>query len=251
MDIIKRNFLNLLRNGAFGEQLPIEAMSDFKWKVLLSVAKIHLVDNWVGDSLDKGLTVSGQSIPDAGASHLSNAWLNRKLMSIRENEPLSEDASIETLNMLDIIVQATQSIITYGFSLGYIIKIGQYIRQDGHKIDYIKLTKWLHDLHIFRMAQLEASILVDSLGFEADEIQYMEYMDKSAHTLVTYSIDHPLRIKADEWHVRQLSNGMIENNNKVMHQTIRNCHRYMQYAPMEAVSTLCVRFVASLSNLAE
>ena len=103
MDIIKRNFLNLLRNGAFGEQLPIEAMSDFKWKVLLSVAKIHLVDNWVGDSLDKGLTVSGQSIPDAGASHLSNAWLNRKLMSIRENEPLSEDASIETLNMLDII----------------------------------------------------------------------------------------------------------------------------------------------------
>ena len=28
MDIIKRNFLNLLRNGAFGEQLPIEAMSD-------------------------------------------------------------------------------------------------------------------------------------------------------------------------------------------------------------------------------
>ena len=222
MDIIKRNFLNLLRNGAFGEQLPIEAMSDFKWKVLLSVAKIHLVDNWVGDSLDKGLTVSGQSIPDAGASHLSNAWLNRKLMSIRENEPLSEDASIETLNMLDIIVQATQSIITYGFSLGYIIKIGQYIRQDGHKIDYIKLTKWLHDLHIFRMAQLEASILVDSLGFEADE-----------------------------WHVRQLSNGMIENNNKVMLQTIRNCHRYMQYAPMEAVSTLCVRFVASLSNLAE
>ena len=240
MDIIKRNFLNLLRNGAFGEQLPIEAMSDFKWKVLLSVAKIHLVDNWVGDSLDKGLTVSGQSIPDAGASHLSNALLNRKLMSIRENEPLSEDASIETLNMLDIIVQATQSIITYGFSLGYIIKIGQYIRQDGHKIDYIKLTKWLHDLHIFRMAQLEAY-----------EIQYMECMDKSAHTLVTYSIDHPLRIKADEWHVRQLSNGMIENNNKVMLQTIRNCHRYMQYAPMEAVSTLCVRFVASLSNLAE
>lgn len=109
----------------------------------------------------------------------------------------------------------------------------------------------MHDLHIFRMAQLEASILVDSLGFEADEIQYMEYMDKSAHTLVTYSIDHPLRIKADEWHVRQLSNGMIENNNKVMLQTIRNCHRYMQYAPMEAVSTLCVRFVASLSNLAE
>ena len=73
--------------------------------------------------------------------------------------------------MLDIIVQATQSIITYGFSLGYIIKIGQYIRQDGHKIDYIKLTKWLHDLHIFRMAQLEASILVDSLGCEDDEIQ--------------------------------------------------------------------------------
>lgn len=44
MDIIKRDFLRLLRSGAFGEEDDaIEPMSRFKWDILFHVAQIHNV----------------------------------------------------------------------------------------------------------------------------------------------------------------------------------------------------------------
>ena len=249
MDIIKRNFLNLLRNGAFGEQLPIDAMSDFKWKVLLSVAKIHLVDNWVGDSLDKGLTVSGQSIPDAGASHLSNAWLNRKLMSIRENEPLSEDASIETLNMLDIIVQTTERLILHGVTFAHILNMGIFLRNYGDRIDYVKLEKWLLRLNILSMAELEASILIYTLGFQQDEIPFVRRVIPAAYNMAlnALSSDHT---DVDTATVSGRHIFTLNSGGKLT-VTFRNCQRSFFYAPLESVSVFLTQIASYIANMEE
>ena len=204
MNIIKRNFLRLLRLGAFGENEVIEPMSKFKWEVIFHIANIHNVVGVIFDGIAKnkenealipqdiilkykkildeeGYGIKAQAtgsrpsvqLPDAGLSHMCNGFLNARLKRIRENEPQSADASVETLNMLDIIVQATECTMTYGLSFATILRIGIYLRVDGDKIDFVKLENWLRKLNLTRMAQLEGSILIDIFGFEMDEIPFV------------------------------------------------------------------------------
>ena len=283
MDIIRRNFLRLLRAGAFNENEAIEPMSRFKWDIIFHVANIHdvvgvvfkgmSVNNGYADIIPQDIIAKYREIlynnanipytndgndnfpllriPDAGLSHMCNRFLNYRLSSIREKEPLAEDSSIETLNMLDIIVQATERAMTYGLSLATILRIGMYLRNDGDKVDYIKLEKWLRRLNILRMAQLEGSILIDVFGFEQDEIPFVNRIESSAGRLAIMAIEQPIRIDIEEWKINQKSTIFITNNSKAMMKTVKNCMRYFFFAPLEATSNFLHRFVSSLSNLEE
>ena len=53
MNIIKRNFLRLLRLGAFGENEVIEPMSKFKWEVIFHIANILNVVGVIFDGIAK------------------------------------------------------------------------------------------------------------------------------------------------------------------------------------------------------
>lgn len=281
MDIIKRNFLRLLRAVAFGEEDAIEPMSKFKWKIIFHIANIHnvvgIVFNGIAsdkkntvpqDIIDKYREMAGNGLsgldlghaanpntllrlPDAGLSHMCNRFLNSRLQSIRENEPLAEDASIETLNMLDILVQATECAMTYGLSFATILRIGIYLRNDGDKVDFIKLEKWIRRLNISRMAQLEGSILIELFGFEPEEIPFVSHIEPNARKLAIQALEKPLRIDTEEWKISQKSTLFITNNSKAMMKTVKNCMKYFFFAPVEASSNLFHRFVSSLSNLEE
>ncbi len=282
MNIIKRNFLRLLRLGAFGENEVIEPMSKFKWEVIFHIANIHNVVGLIFDGIAKnkenealipqdiilkykkildeeGYGIKAQAtgsrpsvqLPDAGLSHMCNGFLNARLKRIRENEPQSADASVETLNMLDIIVQATECTMTYGMSFATILRIGIYLRVDGDKIDFVKLENWLRKLNLTRMAQLEGSILIDIFGFEMDEIPFVNKMEPSAHKIAIEALEKPIRIDIEEWKIRQKSTIFLANNSKAMMKTVKNCMKYFFFAPVEASSNFLHRFASSLSNLEE
>lgn len=282
MNIIKRNFLRLLRLGAFGENEVIEPMSKFKWEVIFHIANIHNVVGVIFDGIAKnkenealipqdiilkykkildeeGYGIKAQAtgsrpsvqLPDAGLSHMCNGFLNARLKRIRENEPQSVDASVETLNMLDIIVQATECTMTYGLSFATILRIGIYLRVDGDKIDFVKLENWLRKLNLTRMAQLEGSILIDIFGFEMDEIPFVNKMEPSAHKIAIEALEKPIRIDIEEWKIRQKSTIFLANNSKAMMKTVKNCMKYFFFAPVEASSNFLHRFASSLSNLEE
>lgn len=281
MDIIKRNFLRLLRSGAFGETDPIEPMSNFKWEVIFHVANIHnvvgIVFNGIANNeqnkgvvpqtiIDKYREITGTQygnptspakamlllqLPDAGLSHMCNRFLNSRLQNIREKEPLSEDASVETLNMLDIIVQATECTMTYGMSFATILRIGMYLRNDGDKVDFIKLERWLHRLNISRMAQLEGSILIEIFGFEMEEIPFVNHIEPNAGKYAIQALEKPIRIDIEEWKINQKSMIFLSNNSKAMMKTIKNSMKYFFFSPIEASSNFLHKFVSSLSNLEE
>lgn len=282
MNIIKRNFLRLLRLGAFGENEVIEQMSKFKWEVIFHIANIHNVVGLIFDGIAKnkenealipqdiilkykkildeeGYGIKAQAtgsrpsvqLPDAGLSHMCNGFLNARLKRIRENEPQSADASVETLNMLDIIVQATECTMTYGLSFATILRIGIYLRVDGDKIDFVKLENWLRKLNLTRMAQLEGSILIDIFGFEMDEIPFVNKMEPSAHKIAIEALEKPIRIDIEEWKISQKSTIFLANNSKAMMKTVKNCMKYFFFAPVEASSNFLHRFASSLSNLEE
>ena len=282
MNIIKRNFLRLLRLGAFGENEVIEPMSKFKWEVIFHIANIHNVVGVIFDGIAKnkenealipqdiilkykkildeeGYGIKAQTtgarpsvqLPDAGLSHMCNGFLNARLKRIRENEPQSTDASVETLNMLDIIVQATECTMTYGLSFATILRIGIYLRVDGDKIDFVKLENWLRKLNLTRMAQLEGSILIDIFGFEMDEIPFVNKMEPSAHKIAIEALEKPIRIDIEEWKISQKSTIFLANNSKSMMKTVKNCMKYFFFAPVEASSNFLHRFASSLSNLEE
>lgn len=282
MNIIKRNFLRLLRLGAFGENVVIEPMSKFKWEVIFHIANIHNVVGLIFDGIAKnkenealipqdiilkykkildeeGYGIKAQAtgsrpsvqLPDAGLSHMCNGFLNARLKRIRENEPQSADASVETLNMLDIIVQATECTMTYGLSFATILRIGIYLRVDGDKIDFVKLENWLRKLNLTRMAQLEGSILIDIFGFEMDEIPFVNKMEPSAHKIAIEALEKPIRIDIEEWKISQKSTIFLANNSKAMMKTVKNCMKYFFFAPVEASSNFLHRFASSLSNLEE
>lgn len=282
MNIIKRNFLRLLRLGAFGENEVIEPMSKFKWEVIFHIANIHNVVGVIFDGIAKnkenealipqdiilkykkildeeGYGIKAQNtgsrpsvqLPDAGLSHMCNGFLNARLKRIRENEPQSADASVETLNMLDIIVQATECTMTYGLSFATILRIGIYLRVDGDKIDFVKLENWLRKLNLTRMAQLEGSILIDIFGFEMDEIPFVNKMEPSAHKIAIEALEKPIRIDIEEWKISQKSTIFLANNSKAMMKTVKNCMKYFFFAPVEASSNFLHRFASSLSNLEE
>ena len=182
---------------------------------------------------------------------MCNGFLNARLKRIRENEPQSADASVETLNMLDIIVQATECTMTYGLSFATILRIGIYLRVDGDKIDFAKLENWLRKLNLTRMAQLEGSILIDIFGFEMDEIPFVNKMEPSAHKIAIEALEQPIRIDIEEWKISQKSTIFLANNSKAMMKTVKNCMKYFFFAPVEASSNFLHRFASSLSNLEE
>lgn len=51
MDIIQRNFLRLLKCGAFEQREQIEPMSAWKWNRLFQLSQMHDVTPWCFDGI--------------------------------------------------------------------------------------------------------------------------------------------------------------------------------------------------------
>ena len=174
MDIIKRNFFRLLRSGALNEYVTLEPMTTFKWNRLFQMAasqnvvsialkgiKNHQYDTNI--YIPPKLILYLQEMTDKDEQewftnpHLSNPTLNKRLKKIKHDERHAIDTSMETLQLLDIIIFNVNHILAKGISVRGIIELGSYLRTRGDKVDFVKLETWLSKLHLQRMAQLQGT----------------------------------------------------------------------------------------------
>lgn len=267
MDIIKRNFFNLLRSGSLNKYESLEPMSEFKWNRLfqmiraqdvLSIAlkgvKNHQYDekmNIPTSLIDELQQSDGTQANSNIAPRLSNVIFNKRLRKIQGKERHAIDASIETLEILNIIVANVSAMLNYGISLRGIINLGKYLRTKGNLVDFVKLDNWLESLHLKRMAQLEGSFLIAVFDFEKDEIPFVSQIEPSAQKLIFRTVDHIATDTAKEWHFRQSKSGFVKNNSSVLRRNLRRSIRFASYAPIETTSNFVTNFARSLSEIEE
>lgn len=278
MDIIQRNFFKLIRSGAFNDKSTIEAMSSFKWRRLYEIVMFqNVLDYFVrgvnNNANDKNLNLPAKLIDEIQAkldlqdekqssrqeddkiigddAELSNKWLNKRYHKIIYNEMHSIDTSTETLRMLQLIVFNTNAMLNRGINLDAIIRLGQFLRNKGDKVDFLKLEKWLSELHLQRMAQLQGSILIAVFGFEKDEIDFVKKEEPVAYKLTIKIISNLVKDTAGEWHFRQNSAGFVQNNGRMLRRNLRRSYKYISYAPIETTSNFINGFIKGLSEIEE
>ncbi len=272
MDIIQRNFFKLLRSGAFNEKASIEIMSAFKWRRLFQIVQAQNVLNIFVRGINNHSTDLNLNLPedliaeiqqkideqknttaliDEKNTYLSNKFRNKKFHKIIHSELHSIDTSVEALDILKLIVFNTNAMLNSGISLEGVIKLGQYLRTKGDKVDFLKLEAWLDTLHLQRMAQLQGSILMAVFGFEQDEIPFVIKEEKNAKQLTIKTISNLVKDNAEEWHFKQGSTGFVYNNNKALRRNLRRSYRYFDYAPLETTSNFINNFVKGLSEIEE
>ena len=276
MEITNRNFYRLLRSGAFNEHQQLEAMSQFKWQRIIQLASAQDVSIYIANGFfkckdDTSLHLSselwselqpliGEPLPDITATTLSimkaeplpaNVLLRHRMKRIIMKDDESEDSSIATQQLLRIIVHNTSETLTHGISLRGIIEMGRFLRQRGNRVDYIKLEAWLQKLGFSRFASLLGSILIRFFGFDLNEIPFMQSEEKNAVSLARRSLENTASDTAENWHFRMRTNGMVENNSRVLRRNMRRSVRYLRYNPFETTSNFLANFARSLAEIEE
>ena len=178
MDILTRNYYCLLRNGAFAGNEPLEPMSQYKWRKVTAMAVSDGVAHHLPEAyrtMTKGAKATTAGIPDAHG---------RRLRRLTANERHSMDCSVATLELLNIIMYNIEQTVNRHTSLRAMIDMGLFLRARGDKVDYIKLELWLRKLHVRRMAELHAGILIATMGFQMRELPFVKRYDTWAERLI-------------------------------------------------------------------
>lgn len=170
MQIVTRNFINLLSAGAFNNNVEIEEMSEYKWNQLLYLSKINNVDDIITSGIIFLENNSNIILPSKISelinkkilnkeSHFSaieysykksenrikkftNSYLNKKLNKIIYEEVHCIDTSIDTLTFLTKSIDNINNLLSSNSYLRDLIQYGIYLRKYGNKIDFIKIDKW-------------------------------------------------------------------------------------------------------------
>lgn len=273
MDIIKRNLLRLLRSGALNEFEPLEPMSRYKWNQLFALSVLLRIDDLIeigayhnrfssnsipDDTFDKFCERIKQQMPQydkgvrSSSVELCNSWLNKRLTNIRTKEPHVIDASMDTLQLLNLIVATSSAMFSQGLAIRETLFVGRFLRTKGQLVDFVKLDKWLHKLHLANMAQLIGNLLITTFGFDKDEIPFVHIYDSNAPRMVMRAFNGKSSdAMVAQWHFRQDSSGLVMGNTRASFKTLRRCMSFFTYAPLETLSTLMHGFVTSLSEIEE
>lgn len=276
MNIIHRNLFRLLRSGAFDEYDELEPMSPFKWRRLLQIADVQGMTPYIQlgvvsqrrtkselcipEEIIRQLYSVSTVIPNVNTTlmkllkldpHLSNYFLNRRLKKIKTDEESSSEGSVETIQLLNVIVYNVNQTLNKGLDLHGIIELGRFLRNRGDNVDFIKVETWLKHLGLERMAALQGTILIDVFDFQLDEIPYMQKTERQAYPLLMRTMEHTAFDTAETWHFRMRSNGMVENNGKILRRNLRRCLKYFKYCPWETISNFFRNFYRNLSEIEE
>lgn len=231
MDFLQRNLFSQLRSGNFGIEEEMEPMTSFKKRKIAEMMK-NLNDVPSGEVL------------------MNNKFLNNRLTKIQENERHAIDTSIETIYILRILVSNVNGILSNGINLKGIIKLGDYLRTKGDKVDFVKLDKWLSKLHIQRMAQLQGSILITFFEFEKDEIPFVHRVEPGAKKMTIRSLYYNIKDQ-EEIKFKQTQTGFVSATGSAVRKSLGRSMRYFTYAPIETTSNFVNKFIRSLAEIEE
>ena len=244
MDIIQRNFLRLLRCGAFGKTEPIEPMSHWKWNRLYQISQIHGVTPWIRNGIRRCQDDFFLQIPPSLRQHFED----RKLQQLAE-ESGSEDP---TFNLLLRLIHIARNIITQGISLRQLIMLGIYLRTTKDTIEYEVLKTWIRRLEMGHMARLEGSMLMELFDFTEQEIRFTDAaVDKKTRKAVD-DIFQLTEKNAADWYFTQGQSIFVRtSDSRAMMWHVKQSARYMRYYPTEAVTNFMRNFAHSMSHIEE
>ncbi len=267
MDIIHRNFLSLLRCGAFGHQEPIEPMSAWKWNRLYHISQMHGVTPWVYDGIklctdDFFLTIrptlmeqfqksaleADQILQDDSVEQrLTNPLLNHSLQQLMESEKDSP-----TLDLLVCFIRIARYILTQGINMKHLTELGIYLHTTRDQIDYEKLTSWIKKLRMGKIVRLEAALLVHFLGFKTEDIHFAKATINKETLRIAEDFLNTSSQQAADWYFTQGKNVFVGTSNSgAMMWHVRHSAKYMSYYPSEAVTNFFANFAHSLSHIEE
>jgi hypothetical protein len=264
MDIIQRNFLRLLRYGAFGEREGVEPMTEWKWQQLYQLSQIHGVTPWITDGirlseddffLQLSPTLRQQFYDDTTErsqhrerQELTNPLFDHKLQQLSE-EAGDDDA---TFNMLQDMIAIARNMLTSGISLRQLIALGGKLREKQNNVMYDVLEKWIARLHMKDMAKLEGALLMELFHFTAEEIPFTNATTSRKTQRVVQDIFRFTQQNAAEWYFTQGESIFVRtNNSNAMLWNLRQSLKYMNYYPGEAVTSFMKNFAHSLTHIEE
>lgn len=263
MDVIQRNFMRLLRSGAFGEHEELEPMSEWKWKRLYQLSLIHGVTPWIADGIqllsdDFFLQISPtlrqqfesdttERYEDCKQQQLTNPFLNHTLAQLIE-----EQDGTPTLNLLLNITGIARYILTQGASLRHLIMLGTYLRTTRDPINYHQLKSWIKKLDMERIARLEGSLMIELFHFRPEDIPFTEAESNKQTRNVVQDIFRQTQKNAAEWYFTQGKSVFVRTNDSdAMMWHVKLSAKYMHYYPREAVTNFMANFAHSLSHIEE
>lgn len=274
-NIIQRNLFRLLRAGAFGDKTTIEHMSPFKWRRLYQMVEVQGVEDYFVDGINllehneglnppqelldkmqdymihhptRGTEKGKKSLPRVD---FSSRLLRRKYHHLIDAEHHNIDTASEALELLQLIIFNQHAMLNSGMSMVGIIHLGQFLRNKGQLVDFVKMDDWLDKLRLREMAQLQGSVLMEVFGFEQDEIPFVQKLDANARRFALIAVSQLARDTAKEWHFRQTRTGFVSSNSVVLRRNMRRSIRYIDYAGIETTSTFFTNFVRSLTEIEE
>ena len=272
MNIIQRNFFRLLRSGAFDDKDAVEPMSPFKWRRLFQMVMAQRVVPVFSRGVSNHAEDTGLNLPEDLVKYIAEAQknedlgseviteeelrfsskrLNKKMKRIIGKEMSDTELSMETVDLLELIIFNVYHILNKGLSMDGIIRMGRYLRTRGDKVDFVKLDHWLEQLNLQRMAQLQGSILIEVFGFEQEEVPFVVKKEKDAYKLTILAISNLAKDTAEDWHFRQSRSGFVQNNSSVLRRNVRRSIRFYNYAPWETASSFLRNLGRSLSEIEE
>ncbi len=198
------------------------------------------------------------------AQRLTNPMLNKKLQSIINKEIRCCDstyihigeAKVETLpptlGLLMMIVRIARYTLNEGIRLKQLVDMGMLLRKVGNHVDFVKLQKWLEQLRLKQMAQLEGAMLVNFLDFETAEIPFMDNRANKNTSMVRKDIFSSSANHNEDWYFTQGKNIFVRaSDSGAMTWQIKHLGRFFAYYPAEALTSFATSFAHSISHIEE
>lgn len=275
MDIIQRNLFRLLRNGAFNSNEKLEPMSAFKWECLYQLAVMHdvipyaykgllncrdqfflrLTDkHWKEWETAANKTNVQQDMNEEEdeflrPDHLTNPLLNTKLQNILDDE----HSDITTRHLLLLFISIVRHILNEGMPIRQLLELGVYLRQEGNKVDYQMLKKWISSLNLTQMCQLEGQCLILLYGFQAEEMPFIQDKKDKRIEAIAQELLEFTNTRSQDWYFSQDADSIFvhNSNTSAMFSHVRRSARYFRYFPSESLTNFFASFVHSLSHIEE
>jgi hypothetical protein len=258
MDVIQRNLLKLIRSGAFSEAVSLERMSEYKWRRLYDIVEREGLSEWFirganSHRKDEDLNIPDHLIQEFRARMAAPIALPDKRQSTKLCSPggksrfntiiASDEAEehSETSEMFRLIVSNATDYLSYGIRLKSIIELGKAIRQDNGDVDYALLKKWLRQIGLTGMADLQGSLLVDALNFMPEDVPFMVRKRKDVLSLLFQSMAD---LEAD------LSSTLLESPFQADNFPARSL-RYRRFSSLESYSHYAACVANRISNVEE
>lgn len=275
MNIINRNLMRLLRAGMYHDFDDIEPMSTFKWHRLMQYASVMGVSDVTARGA-RNFQFSKNPLPDMSLfniadnanlyeqlsdeamrdKELSNALLNHRLQNIYKKELKADDPSPETVKMLNLLIFNTTSLLQSDVTLPPLMIAGLFLRRNGDMVDFIKLQQWIELLGMQHFASFIGSLLIDALGFSAEEVQFVSQHRPEAILMLERNIlrmaaNPNTQVSSDDKYFTLNSAGFVTASGQMFRRSIRTTMRFFTYSPIMATGAFLHQLSRNLKDLEE